>query len=271
MGPDTGPHLRCRGAIDLEKPMVLEALRGYILLVNGLTEATRQRALVVAKQLLEQGEELIDQAMASASSIAPDGPTAVGRQASALAEELLATSRTNRDLLIGVIRSEVDHAVERLGLSDRDEVAALNRVVERLQRQLDAAITFGATTATNARSAASARRPGGPAGSRPGSKSAAAGARTTPAKAAKKAGASKAAKKASSAHTATGSPPRKAAARKTAAKKAAPGGPGGPVGGTAPERPGSMPPQAPPAPRPTTTPPEQADGPARPGDHDGDR
>jgi hypothetical protein len=178
---------------------------------------SRQRALAVAKQLLEQGEEMVDQAMNSASQFAPTAPT-VGRQASALAEELIATSKTNRDLLIGVVRSEVDRAVDRLGLSDRDDVAALNRMVERLQRQLDAAIAFGTSTA---RSAASGSRPGGRAGSRPGTKKAAGSGRTTPAKAAK---AATAAKKASAGHSkssGTGGSAKKAAAKKSARKAGA--------------------------------------------------
>jgi hypothetical protein len=117
--------------------MVLDALRGYVQLANGLTDVTRQRATQVAKQLLEQGGDVVDLAVSTAVS------GNVARQAQSLAEDLLATSRTNRDLLVGLVRTEVERAVGRLGLVGADELAAMLRLVERLQSQLDAAIAFG--------------------------------------------------------------------------------------------------------------------------------
>jgi Histone H1-like nucleoprotein HC2 len=117
--------------------MALDALRGYVQLANGLTDVTRQRALQTAKQLLEQGTDVVDMAVSTAVS------GGIARQAQTLAEDLLATSRTNRDLLIGLIRTEVERAVARLGLVGADELAAMIRVVDRLQSQLDAAIAFG--------------------------------------------------------------------------------------------------------------------------------
>ncbi len=117
--------------------MAFDALRGYVQLANGLTEVTRQRALQVAKQLVDQGGDAVEQAVSSV------GAASVARQAQTLAEDLLATSRTNRDLLVGLIRTEVERAVARLGLVGADELAAMIRVVGRLQNQLDAAIAFG--------------------------------------------------------------------------------------------------------------------------------
>ena len=117
--------------------MAFEALRGYVQLANGLTDVTRQRAQQVAKALLDQGGDVVDLAVSTAVS------GSVARQAQSLAEELMATSRTNRDLLIGLIRTEVERAVARLGLVGSDELAAMTRLVERLQSQLDAAIAFG--------------------------------------------------------------------------------------------------------------------------------
>jgi hypothetical protein len=197
--------------------MVLDALRGYMQLASGLTDVTRQRALAAAKQLLDQGGDVVDHAMASATSQAAPSAAAVRRQASVLAEELIATSRINRDLLVGLIRTEVERAVERLGLlSDRDEVATLSRVVERLQTQLDAAIAFGATTARQA----SSRRPGKKAGSKAGGSG---GKRSpTPAAAAKKAAAKQAgAKKSGAKKSGAGKAPTKqSATKKSTAKKA---------------------------------------------------
>ena len=117
--------------------MAFDALRGYVQLANGLTEVTRQRALLAAKQLVDQGGEVVEQAVSTV------GAGSVARQAQTLAEDLLATSRTNRDLLVGLVRTEVERAVARMGLVGADELAAMIRVVDRLQNQLDAAIAFG--------------------------------------------------------------------------------------------------------------------------------
>ena len=108
--------------------MALDALRGYLQIASGLTDVTRQRAVATAKQLLDQGGDLVDQAVS-----AP-----VSRQVQAMADEILTTSRTNRDLLVGLIRTEVDRAVARLGLVGGDELASMAKIVARLQRQVDA-------------------------------------------------------------------------------------------------------------------------------------
>ena len=140
--------------------MVLDALRGYVQLANGLTDVTRQRATQVARQLLEQGGDVVDHAVSTAVS------GNVARQAQSLAEDLLATSRTNRDLLVGLVRTEVERAVGRLGLVGADELAAMVRLVERLQGQLDAAIAFGGDDARRGRGRR-ARADGGAGGQGP--------------------------------------------------------------------------------------------------------
>jgi len=118
--------------------MVLDALRGYLQLANGLTDVTRQRALAAAKQLMDQGGGVVGGAV---------GGVPVAKQVQALAEDLVATSRNNRDLLVGLVRTEVDRAVSRFGLVSADELAGMARKVERLERQLDAAIAFAGTDA----------------------------------------------------------------------------------------------------------------------------
>ncbi len=117
--------------------MVFDALRGYAQLANGLTDVTKQRAVQAARQLVDAGGGLIVGVTSSA------GSAEIARQVQGLAEDLIATSRTNRDLLVGLIRTEVERAVGRLGLVGADELSAMARVVERLQNQLDAAIAFG--------------------------------------------------------------------------------------------------------------------------------
>src|SRR4051794_4782820 len=95
--------------------MVREALRGYVALANGLTEVTAGRARAAAKALAEQGE-------------------ATAGQVSALAEDLVNTSRRNRESLVVLVRHEVEQAVKRLGLAPAGDGEGLTRRVRELER-----------------------------------------------------------------------------------------------------------------------------------------
>jgi len=95
--------------------MVREALRGYVALANGLTEVTAGRARAAAKALAEQGE-------------------ATAGQVSALAEDLINTSRRNRESLVLLVRHEVEQAVKRLGVAPSGDVEDLTRRVRELER-----------------------------------------------------------------------------------------------------------------------------------------
>jgi len=101
--------------------MVFDAVRGYLQLATGLTEVTKQRATDIAKALLS----------GSAADQAARGQAAVA-QISALADEIVATSKANRELVLGLVRAEVDRAIGSLGLATQDDVAALRRRVDRL-------------------------------------------------------------------------------------------------------------------------------------------
>src|SRR4051812_50171500 len=90
--------------------MVREALRGYVALANGLTEVTAGRARAAARALAEQGE-------------------ATAGQVSALAEDLVNTSRRNRESLVLLVRHEVEQAVKRLGMAPAGDVEELTRRV----------------------------------------------------------------------------------------------------------------------------------------------
>lgn len=103
--------------------MVLDGLRGYIQLANGLTEVTRDRARTAARSLLAQGEARVDAVV----------PSTVRTQVGALTEDLLATSRTNRDLLLGLVRAEVERSVARLGLVAAAELEHAGHLVEDLE------------------------------------------------------------------------------------------------------------------------------------------
>jgi polyhydroxyalkanoate synthesis regulator phasin len=103
-----------------------DALRGYLSLAGGLTEVTRQRAVAQAKALLADG----------ALDPLVDAGRQAGSQVQALADEIVATGRANRDLIVGIARTEAERVVGTFGAAGRDEVAALQAQVERLTRRV---------------------------------------------------------------------------------------------------------------------------------------
>lgn len=105
---------------------MLDSLKTYIQLASGLTEATAAKAKEVVTDLIGQGLGL--------SAKTPDVVGSVQE----MADDLMATSKTNRDLLIGLIRTEVDKAVGRVGFVREDELAALRRHVQRLDEEVKA-------------------------------------------------------------------------------------------------------------------------------------
>lgn len=103
---------------------MLDDLRGYMQMASGLTEVTAAKARELAMSLVNQG-----------MSLGTKAPDVVG-QVQELADDLMATSKGNRDLLTGMIRTEVDKAVGRMGFVREDELAALRRHVQRLESDL---------------------------------------------------------------------------------------------------------------------------------------
>ena len=97
--------------------MVKDALRGYLALASGVTEVTAARARSAARTVVEQGES-------------------TAAQVTALAEDLMATSRRNREGLLLIVRHEVEAALRRLGLGAAGDVDALNQRVRRLEQAL---------------------------------------------------------------------------------------------------------------------------------------
>lgn len=106
---------------------MLDDLRTYVQMATGITEATTAKAKEVVSGLLASGIALTSRAVPA--------PDMVG-QVQELADDLVATSRNNRELLTGVIRSEVDKAVGRMGFVREDELAALRRHVQRLEAEV---------------------------------------------------------------------------------------------------------------------------------------
>jgi polyhydroxyalkanoate synthesis regulator phasin len=121
--------------------MVMDALRGYVQLANGLTEVTKQRAQQAAKALLQQ----------TGADALTSGLTG---KVSDLADEIVATSKSNRQLLQAIVANEVEGAVARLGFVRSEEVAALTRRVEGLERELADANEALASTAAPASASA---------------------------------------------------------------------------------------------------------------------
>jgi hypothetical protein len=121
--------------------MVMDALRGYVQLASGLTEVTRQRAMKTAKQLLQQ---------TGADSLT----SGLTGRVSELADEIVATSKSNRALLQAIITNEVEGAVARLGFVRAEEVAALRRRLEKLEGTADTGTAAaGATGGSTAKKA----------------------------------------------------------------------------------------------------------------------
>ncbi|WP_018353205.1 phasin family protein [Longispora albida] len=97
-----------------------EAWRAYLELALGLTEASKKKAMKVARKL-----------------VAESGSKA--GQAQAIAEELISTSLANREAVGKLVRYELDRALGRVGLATAEEVAELTERVQDLERKLRAA------------------------------------------------------------------------------------------------------------------------------------
>ena len=126
---------------------MLDDLRSYLSMASGLTEATTAKARDVITGLISTGLSLSTKAMPA--------PDMMG-QVQDLADDLVATSKNNRDLLTAMIRSEVDKAVGRMGFVREEELAALRKHVQRLERQLEALEAAWTDSATEAAPDASA-------------------------------------------------------------------------------------------------------------------
>jgi polyhydroxyalkanoate synthesis regulator phasin len=106
--------------------MVIDGLRGYVQLANGLTDVTRERARSAAKALVAQGE-------AGLGTVLPES---VKAQVAALTDDLLATSRANRALLVNLVRAEVDRTLARLGPTLSAELTAARERAQRLEERV---------------------------------------------------------------------------------------------------------------------------------------
>ena len=100
--------------------MVGEGLQNYVSMVTGLTKTTKAKAAAAAKALLAQTG--LDEVAADASE-----------RVSKLADEIVAASKANRELLQKMVETEVDKAADRLGFARAEEVDALRRDLAELR------------------------------------------------------------------------------------------------------------------------------------------
>lgn len=103
---------------------MIDALKSYVALASGLTEATAAKAKDVASALVEQTLALTGRG------------TDITGKVTDLADDLLATSKENREALTTMVRTEVDRAIGRVGFVREDELAALRRHVQRLDGEV---------------------------------------------------------------------------------------------------------------------------------------
>lgn len=103
----------------------LGPLKNYVELASGLTEVTANKAKDAAMALIAQG-----------LSLGTKQPADVAATVQQAADDLMALSKTNRDMLIDMIRAEVDKAVGRMGFVREDELAAVRARVEKLEKEI---------------------------------------------------------------------------------------------------------------------------------------
>ena len=115
---------------------MLDALRGYVQLATGLTEVTVARAREAAAAVIAQGIELAAVRDVPGGEQAGDAAKVAAAQVQGLTEDLLVTSKQNREMLVGLVRTEVDRAAGRMGFVREEELAAVRRHVARLESQL---------------------------------------------------------------------------------------------------------------------------------------
>ena len=97
-----------------------EALRTYLELAMGLTEASRKKVKKAVKDV-----------------VGVSGATA--DQLKTMTSDLIAANSANRDALVKLVRFEVDRALGAVGLATAEEVADLTAHMRDLERQLAAA------------------------------------------------------------------------------------------------------------------------------------
>ncbi len=105
---------------------MLEGLRGYVQLASGLSEATAAKAREVAQALVAQG---------GVSGI-PSNASTMAVQIAGLAEDLIETARSNRGVLVDIVRTEVERGVAAVGVVTAPELEVLRRRLADIEAAL---------------------------------------------------------------------------------------------------------------------------------------
>ncbi|MFE3204069.1 histone [Embleya sp. NPDC055664] len=133
-----------------------DVVRSYLQIASGLTEMTRQRVTEVAKVLVERSGLDLEQV--------PEQAQALPQFVQQVAEELYETGKANRDLLVGIVRGEVDKALTRTRPWTKDlakaeeEITRLKSRVTDLEHRLARASTPRAARPAGAPGAGGAGR-----------------------------------------------------------------------------------------------------------------
>jgi polyhydroxyalkanoate synthesis regulator phasin len=117
---------------------MLDGLRSYLELATGLTEVTASKAREAAMSLVNQGLQFTGKT-----------PDVMG-SVQDIADDLVSTSKHNREMLLGTIRTEVDRAVGRMGFVREDELAAVRARVEQLEKDAKPTSQQASRTASSA-------------------------------------------------------------------------------------------------------------------------
>jgi polyhydroxyalkanoate synthesis regulator phasin len=111
--------------------MTQEAWRAYLELAIGATDVTRKKATKAVRRLVGKGAVSADQLQG-------------------MAEDLLRTSAASREAMAGMVRTELERALSRVGLATADEVASLQAKVDDLESKLQGKATAALGGVTSA-------------------------------------------------------------------------------------------------------------------------
>ncbi len=103
---------------------MIDALRSYFQLASGLAEVSAAKAKEAAAMLASQGPDKTPSSEALTNGLQN------------IAEDLVEQSRTNTDIIVGIVKTEVDRVVGRMGFVREEELAAVRRHVQRLELEL---------------------------------------------------------------------------------------------------------------------------------------
>jgi polyhydroxyalkanoate synthesis regulator phasin len=94
---------------------VNNAWHKYLEAASGLTEVTQRRAEQLVKGLVKQGE-------------------VAAERAEKVVDDLLKRSQQNRKTIAGLVKTETERAVERIGLARQADVQRLERKIAELEK-----------------------------------------------------------------------------------------------------------------------------------------